>query len=162
MTVRRAARPRTDLPNRRPELDSVNRAILTALAEDARLSMSELGRRVGMSAPAVRDRVGRLEETGAIRGYRADIDPAAVGLPVAVWVRIKPGPLQLEKIAALAERTPQVSECYRISGEDCFLMKVHVPSVMDIGALLDRFLPHGQTNSSIVVGTPIAARPPAG
>ena len=114
-----------------------------------------------MSAPAVRERVSRLEQAGVIRGYRLDVDPAAIGLPVAVWVRIRPGPGQLTKIAELAVRTPEVSECHRISGEDCFLLKIHVPSIEAVEQVLDAFLLYGQTTSSFVVATPVPPRPPA-
>lgn len=141
-------------------LDTVNRGILTALTEDPRLSASELARRVGMSAPAVRERVDRLEQAGVIRGYRLDIDPAALGLPIAAWVRIRPGPGQLPKIAELAARTPEVSECHRISGEDCFLLRVHIPAIEALEEILDRFLIHGQTTSSFIVSTPVPPRPP--
>jgi Lrp/AsnC family leucine-responsive transcriptional regulator len=140
-------------------LDDVNRRILTALTEDPRISASELARRVGMSPPAVRERVNRLERAGVIRGYRLDIDPAAIGLPVAAWVRIRPGPGQLSKIADLAALTPEVSECHRISGEDCFLLKVHVPAIQALEDVLDRFLIHGQTTTSFIVSTPVPPRP---
>jgi Lrp/AsnC family leucine-responsive transcriptional regulator len=139
-------------------LDPTNRRLLDALSADARTSMVELGRRVGMSAPAVRDRIARLEEAGVIRGYRVDVDPAALGLPVAAWVRIRPGPGQLPSIAELAARTPEVSECHRISGEDCFLLKVHVARIEDLENVLDSFLIHGQTTSSFIVSTPVPAR----
>ncbi|MGH3386052.1 MAG: Lrp/AsnC family transcriptional regulator [Nocardioidaceae bacterium] len=144
-----------------PGLDDVNRRILAALTEDPRLSASELARRVGMSAPAVRERVSRLEQAGVIRGYRIDVDPAAIGLPVAAWVRIRPGPGQLPKIADLAARTPEVSECHRISGEDCFLLKVHVSAIEALEQVLDRFLIHGQTTSSFIVSSPVPPRPPS-
>ncbi len=140
-------------------IDPVNRRILAELADDVRLSTADLARRIGMSAPSVRERVRRLEEAGVIRGYRLDIDPAALGVPVAAWVRVRPGPGQLPKIAALAERTPQVSQCYRVSGEDCFLMLIHVPTIGDLEVLLDQFLIHGQTTSSFVVATPVPPRP---
>ena len=146
-------------PGRRP-LDEVDHRLLASLTEDARASAAELARRVGMSAPAVRERIARLEETGVIRGYRLDVDPAAFGLPVTAWVRVRPGPGQLPKIADLALRLPEVSECHRISGEDCFLLKVHASSIGAIEDLLDRFLLHGQTNSSFVVSTPVPPRPP--
>ncbi len=142
-------------------LDEVNRRLLDELATDARLSTADLARRVGMSAPAVRERLTRLEEAGVIRGYRLDVDPAALGLPVAAWVRIRPGPGQLPKVAELAARTPQVSQCYRISGDDCFLLLVHVPTIEALESVLDRFLLHGQTTSSFVVSTPVSPRPPA-
>ncbi len=149
-----------NLPNGNPALDDVNRRLLSVLADDVRVSVSELARRVGMSAPAVRERIGRLERTGVIRGYRLDVDPAALGLPVTAWVRIRPGPGQLPRIADLARRTPQVSECHRISGEDCFLLQVHVPTIADLETVLDAFLLHGQTTSSFVVATPVAPRIP--
>jgi len=114
-----------------------------------------------MSAPAVRERVARLEEAGVIRGYRLDIDPAAIGLPVTAWVRIRPGPGQLPKIPELAARLPEVSECHRISGEDCFLLKVHVRAIEALEAVLDQFLLHGQTASSFVVSTPVPRTPGA-
>jgi Lrp/AsnC family leucine-responsive transcriptional regulator len=157
----RAARPPTGLPDGNSLLDQTNRRLLAALDEDPRASAAELARRVGMSAPAVRERLTRLEETGVIRGYRVDIDPAALGLPVAAWVRVRPGPGQLPRIAELAARTPQVSECHRISGDDCFLLKVHVSAIGALEAVLDEFLLYGQTTSSFVVATPVAARTPS-
>ncbi|GIH79800.1 AsnC family transcriptional regulator [Planobispora longispora] len=135
--------------------------MLEALGAAPRATAAELARQVGMSAPAVRERLARLEQAGVIRGYRLDIDPAAIGLPVTAWVRIRPGPGQLLKITELAARTPQVSECYRISGEDCLLLKVHVPTIEDLEAVLDEFLLHGQTHSSFVVATPVPPRNPA-
>ena len=159
MPSKRTARPPDGLPN--GNLDDVNRTILRALADNPRQSTAELARAVGMSAPAVRERVGRLERAGVIRGYRLDVDPAAIGLPVTAWVRIRPGPGQLPKLADLARRTPQVSECHRISGEDCFLLKVHVPAIDALEAVLDQFLLYGQTISSFVVSTPVPPRNPS-
>jgi Lrp/AsnC family leucine-responsive transcriptional regulator len=140
-------------------LDPVNVRILRALQADPRISRSELGRRVGMSAPAVTERVQRLEECGVILGYRLEVDPAAVGFPVAAWVRVRPGPGQLTKIAELAATIPEVVECHRITGEDCFLMKVYVPAVDELETVLDRFLLYGQTTSSILQSSPVPARP---
>lgn len=155
--------PRTpnSLPDGRSLLDATNRRILAELTADPRLSAAALARRVGMSAPAARERVTRLEEAGVIRGYRLELDPAALGLPVAAWVRIRPGPGQLPRIPELAARVPEVSECHRISGEDCFLLKVHVPTIAALEDVLDQFLLHGQTTSSFIVSTPVAPRTPA-
>lgn len=83
-------------------LDTVNRRLLSELQADPRMTMSALARRVGMSSPAVTERVQRMERAGVIRGYRIDVDPAALGLPVAAWVWVRPGPGQLPKIAELA------------------------------------------------------------
>ncbi len=139
-------------------LDEVNLQLLTELRADPRMSISALGRRVGMSAPAVTERLQRLERAGVIRGYRLEIDPEALGLPVAAFVRIRPAPGQLPKIADLADRLGQVSECHRITGEDCFLLKVHAPTVPELEQALDQFLLYGQTVTSIIVSTPVAPR----
>lgn len=141
-------------------LDPVNLRLLAELRDDPRLSMSELGRRVGMSAPAVTERVQRLEDAGVIVGYRLEIDPAALGLPVTALVRIRPGPGQLPKLAQVARDTPQVIECHRVTGEDCFSVTILAPSIGDLEELLDGFLLFGQTTSSIVVSTPVPRRPP--
>jgi Lrp/AsnC family leucine-responsive transcriptional regulator len=156
MATARTPRVPSGLPDGKSLLDATNRRLLAELTADPRLA-----RRVGMSAPAVRERVARLEEAGVIRGYRLDIDPAAIGLPVAAWVRVRPGPGQLPRVADLAARTPQVSECHRISGDDCFLLKVHVAAIEELERVLDAFLLHGQTISSFVVATPVPPRNPS-
>ncbi|HEU5469059.1 MAG TPA: Lrp/AsnC family transcriptional regulator [Actinophytocola sp.] len=140
-------------------LDEVNVRLLTELHDNPRLAMSELARRVGMSAPAVTERVQRLERLGVIAGFRMEIDPAALGMPVTAIVRIRPGPGQLPKIAEAARSTPQVVECLRITGEDCFLLRIHGPSIGELEEILDRFLLYGQTTTSIVVSTPVPLRP---
>lgn len=139
-------------------LDTVNRRLLSELAADPRITMAALARRVGMSAPAVSERIQRMERVGVITGYRVDISPAALGLPVTVFVRIRPTAGQLPKIAELARQTPEISECHRISGEDCFLIKMHAAAIEDIEKTLDRFLTHGQTITSVVVSTPVPPR----
>jgi Lrp/AsnC family leucine-responsive transcriptional regulator len=140
------------------DLDMVNRRLLAELHGDPRMTMSELARRVGMSAPAVTERVQRLRETGVIAGFRMDLDPVALGLPVTAFARIRPAPGQLDRVAALARSLPQVSECHRITGEDCFLVKVHAPSIPELEETLDQFLVYGQTVTSIVVSTPVPPR----
>ena len=139
-------------------LDDVNRALIVQLTAEPRLSFAELGRRVGLSSPAVADRVGRLEAAGVIR-YRLDVAPEALGLPMTAWVRVRPAPRQLPKIAELAERLPEVVLCDRISGEDCFLLKLHVRTMSHLEEVLDRFLAFGQTTSSFVVASPVPPRP---
>src|SRR5690242_10924989 len=109
-------------------LDDVNRRLLACLHDDPRITMSALARAVGMSAPAVTERVQRLRETGVITGFSMEVDPAALGLPVSAFVRIRPTAGQLAKVAELAVEIPYVSECHRVTGEDCFLVRVHAPS----------------------------------
>ena len=150
----------SDLQSGKSVIDDVNDRILEVLSDHPRLAVSEIARRVGMSAPAVRERLTRLEQAGVIRGYRLDVDPAAIGLPVSAWVRVRPGPGQLTKVAELAQRTPEVSECHRISGEDCFLLRVHVPAIASLEVVLDEFLLYGQTVTSVIVSSPVPPRTP--
>ena len=138
--------------------DARNVELLRLLCGDPRMGTSELARQVGMSAPAVRERVLRLEEAGVIRGYRLELDPAALGYPVCAYVRVKPAPGQLPKVAELARTLPQVVECHRVTGEDCFVMKVHLPALDQLDEVLDRFLAFGQTTTSIVQSTPVPPR----
>lgn len=140
-------------------LDEVNLRLLGALRDDPRLPMAELARRVGMSAPAVTERVRRLEEAGIIGGYRLDLDPAALGLPLAAYVRVRPNPGQLARIADLARQIPEIAECHRITGEDCFIFKVHLPAMDQLDRLLDRFLLYGTTTTSIIQSSPVPPRP---
>ena len=139
-------------------LDEINRRLLTELHADPRITMSALARRVNMSAPAVTERVQRLERAGVITGYRLEVDPAALGLPVTAFARIRPTAGQLTKVAELARALPQVTECHRITGEDCFLVKVHAAAVEELEDVLDQFLIYGQTVTSIVVSTPVSPR----
>jgi Lrp/AsnC family leucine-responsive transcriptional regulator len=135
-----------------------NLQILRELKDDPRLSMSELARRVRLSPPAVTERVDRLRQTGVIAGWRLEVDPDAVGLPITAYARAKPGPGQLARLAALTEQVEEVTECHRITGDDCFLIKLHVRSMSHLADVLDRFSVHGQLTTSIVVSTPVPLR----
>ncbi|MDB5456586.1 MAG: transcriptional regulator [Caulobacter sp.] len=139
--------------------DSTNIAILERLGADPRVSITELARTVGMSGPAVRERVQRLEEAGVIRGTRLDLDPALLGYPIAVMVRIRPMPGQLPKIIDLARASPRVVECHRITGEDCFILKMQLESLAVLDTALDAFLAYGQTTTSIIQSSPVPPRP---
>jgi Lrp/AsnC family leucine-responsive transcriptional regulator len=141
-------------------LDRTNRRIVSELAAEGRLSMAELGRRVGLSPPAVAERVQRLERRGVITGYRAELDPRALGYPLLALVRVKPGLRQLDKVRELAADTPEVVECHRVTGEDCFVLKVCLPSIDALGTILDRFLVYGETTTSIVQASPVERRDP--
>ena len=96
-------------------LDPINRRLLQELQADARVTMAELGRRINLSAPAVGERVQRLERAGVITGYRAEVDPKAIGFPIAAVVRVRPTTRQLQKIPELAQEIPEVVDCHRIT-----------------------------------------------
>ena len=139
-------------------LDDINIRLLDELQRDGRAAFAELGRRVGLSAPAVAERVGRLEREGIITGYRAEVDARAIGYSLAAVVRIRPFARQIHKIPEIAEQTPEIVECERITGEDCFLLRLHVRAIDDLEAVLDNFTPFGQTTTSIVQSSPVPGR----
>jgi Lrp/AsnC family leucine-responsive transcriptional regulator len=139
-------------------LDETSLRIMAELQADARLTLAELGRRVGLSSPAVGERLQRLERSGAIRGYHAALDPRALGLSLTVVIRIRPSPGQLQNVAELAQKTPEVVECQRITGEDCYFMRAHVRDVEHLEEVIDHFVALGQTTTSIVQSAPVSAR----
>lgn len=143
-----------------PRLDATDRKIIGELIRDGRLPLAELGRRVSLSSPAVAERVRRLEQAGVITGYRAEIDPRALGYELTAIVRVKPARGQLPRIPELAAEIAQVAECHRITGEDCFYLKIYLRSIDELSGLLDRFLAYGETTTSIVNASPIPRRDP--
>jgi Lrp/AsnC family transcriptional regulator, leucine-responsive regulatory protein len=141
-------------------LDATNLRLLRELIDDPRASIATLARRVGMSAPAITERLQRLHDSGVISGYRLELNPAALGLPVTAYVRVRPAAGQLARVAGLANELPQVVECHRITGDDCFLIKVHLAGIDQLDTVLDRFLAYGQTTTSLVQSTPVPLRAP--
>lgn len=140
-------------------LDALNVALLEELQADARLSIAELGRRVNLSAPAVAERLQRLERAGVITGYRAVVDPKALGYPIAAFVRIRPTTRRLQQIPQLAREIPEIVECHRVTGEDCYVLKLHLRSMDDLEDILDRLIVLGQTTTSIIHSSPLDGRP---
>lgn len=120
--------------------------------------MAELARRLHMSAPTVAERIARLESVGVIRGYHADVDPATAGFALSAVVRVRPAPRELHKAAELLRGMPEVVECHRITGEDCYLVKAHVRDVGHLEELIDQIAPYGQTITSIIQSSPVPVR----
>lgn len=139
-------------------MDEIDRTILAALQDDARVRVSELARQVGLSAPATAERLRRLEDSGAV-AYRAEVDPRALGYPICALVRISPDSAGLRAIPKIALDTRGVTECYRVTGEDCYVLKLYLRSMDDLEGILDRFTPYGRTTTSIVHSTPVPRRP---
>jgi Lrp/AsnC family transcriptional regulator, leucine-responsive regulatory protein len=139
-------------------LDATDRRLLTQLQADARLSLAELGRRVGLSSPAVAERLRRLEGDGVITGYHAQVDPARLGFGLGVLVRIRPAPRQLGAVAQLARETPEIVECLRVTGDDCYVMTAHVRDVVHLEERIDAFAAYGQTTTSVMQSAPVPRR----
>jgi Lrp/AsnC family leucine-responsive transcriptional regulator len=141
-------------------LDTIDASIVKALVGNARISNSELARMVGLSAPSTTERIKRLEEAGVIRGYHAEIDPVALGLPLAVNIRVRPMPGQLHNLAATLGKLAEIVECHRVTGDDCYIAVAHVASVGAMEKLIDKIIPYGTTNTTIIQSSPVPRRMP--
>jgi Lrp/AsnC family transcriptional regulator, leucine-responsive regulatory protein len=139
-------------------LDATNLRLLAELQADARLSLAELGRRVGLSSPAVAERLQRLEQDQVILGYHARLDPRKLGMTLSAVIRVRPAPGQLRQVGELAQRTAEVVDCRRITGDDCYIMTAFVRDVEHLEEVIDRFAAHGQTTTSVVQSAPVTAR----
>ncbi|WP_311032270.1 Lrp/AsnC family transcriptional regulator [Mesorhizobium koreense] len=144
------------------DLDRIDAKLLAALVEDARISVAELARRVRLSPPSVSERLRRLEEAGVIEGYTVRVNPAALGLPIAAWLRVRPVPGEMKRVAGILQGLPEIVECDRVTGEDCFIARVHVKSMSHLEEVIDAVIPYAMTNTSIVQSSPVAKRLPAG
>lgn len=136
-------------------LDSINRKLLRLLQENARRSFSELGRAVGLSSPAVAERVRRLEEAGVITGYHAAVNPAKLGLALLAFIRLGEVGDRGERVAALVRELPEVLECHRVTGSDSYILKIMATSIEHLEALIDRFNPYGQVTTSLVLSSAV-------
>jgi Lrp/AsnC family leucine-responsive transcriptional regulator len=141
-------------------IDAVDSRILAALDADSRLSMSELARLVGMSAPAVSERVRRLEAGGVIRGFTLDVDARALGYQIRALVRIRPLPGKLHVVEKLIQDTPQFIECDKITGDDPFLARLVVHSIEEMDDVLEALSDHAVTSTAVIKGTSVARRLP--
>jgi Lrp/AsnC family leucine-responsive transcriptional regulator len=139
-------------------IDEIDRKILNELQEDARISYAELGRRVGLTTPAVIERVRKLEDAHVVTGYRAEIDTAKVGLPITAFIRMSISGIDYSHIIEVAQHSPEVHECHRGTGGDSFIMKVAVSSVEHLQEVIDRLTPYGITTTTIVLSSPVKRR----
>ncbi|MDQ0474273.1 Lrp/AsnC family transcriptional regulator [Labrys wisconsinensis] len=144
-------------------LDDLDRRIVEILAEDARISLKALAQRVGLSSPSASERLKRLEERGVIRGFTVDLDPAAIGYGLQAIVRIRPLPGKLHIVQKLIEEIPEFSECDKVTGDDCFIGRLHLRSIDQLDGILDRIIDKAETNTAIVKSQPVRRRlPPLG
>jgi len=140
-------------------LDSTGWQLLQALQHNARLSYTELGQQVGLSAPAVAERVRRMEDAGIISGYHVEINRGKLGFPITAIIRMSTSPGEhCTRFTASAEEIPEVLECYRVTGSDSLIMKVMASSVEHLEAFIDQFSAHDQLTTSIVLSTPVKRR----
>src|SRR5688572_23976378 len=139
-------------------IDEIDWKILKELQINARLTFAELGRRVGLTTPAVIERIRKLEDAGVITGYRVEIDTAKVGLPITAFIRMSITGVDYSHIIEVAGGSPEVLECHRGTGGDSFIMKVAVSSVEHLQEVIDRLTPYGITTTTIVLSSPVKRR----
>lgn len=141
-------------------IDDIDRQILACLAEDARLSLKVLSGKVGLSSPSTAERLKRLEEKGVLQGYNARINLAALGYSLQALVRVKPLPGMLHKVEKMIQAMPECIECDKVTGEDCFVMRLVVRSIEQLDVVLDSLADYVQSNTSIVKSSPVKRRLP--
>jgi Lrp/AsnC family leucine-responsive transcriptional regulator len=140
------------------DLDETGWHILEELQRDGRTSFAELGRRVDLTLPAVAERVRKMQDVGIITGFRAEVNPAKIGLPIAAFIRISVVGDVFSRIAKAVREMPEVLECHRGTGADSFTLKVAVESVQHLERLIDKLTPFGTTSTSIVLSTLVKNR----
>lgn len=141
------------------DLDAIDRRLLEVVQSDARLSFREIGRRIGMSTPAVADRIRRLEAAGIIKGYAARVDRAALGRDIGAFVRLTVSDRDFQRVAGLCRSLDAVVECHHITGEDSFIIRVAVASIADLEDIISRFRKIGRAQSSVILSSPVDGKP---
>lgn len=141
-------------------LDTTDRAIIAALSENGRMTVRELAAQIGLSSPSITERIHKLEDAGAIRGYAVLVDPKAFGLSIVAYVRMRARPGEVKRVAQMLGDTPEVVEADHVTGEDCFLAKVVVCDVQELESVVDRFLPFASTDTAIILSSTVVRRLP--
>ncbi len=141
-------------------IDQIDRAIITALENNGRMTIRELAAQVGLSSPSITDRILKLEDAGAILGYSVTINPKVFGLGITAHVRMRAMPGEVKRLASMLEETPEIIEADRITGEECFLVKVVVKDIDEFQTVVDRFLPFSSITTSIIQSQIVTRRLP--
>ncbi|MEM1290539.1 MAG: Lrp/AsnC family transcriptional regulator [Cyanobacteria bacterium P01_H01_bin.162] len=141
-------------------LDDVDGRLLDILHQDARTSIADLARALNMSAPSVSERLKRLKESGVIQDFTIAVDPKMLGYALSFYIRIRPLPGQLSKVVSLIQAIEAIVECDRVTGDDCFIAKVHVRSTDELERIIDQLIPYAQTNTSLIQSSPVQRRLP--
>ncbi|MFJ3045505.1 Lrp/AsnC family transcriptional regulator [Herbaspirillum chlorophenolicum] len=143
-------------------MDDIDRSIISLLQADARMSTKALAEHIGLSAPSAAERLRRLEERGVIRAFTIDVDPRALGYSLQAIVRIKPLPGKLHAVQKLLEAIPEISECDKVTGDDCFIARLHLRSIEHLDFILERIVDKAETSTAIIKSQPVTRRLPGG
>jgi Lrp/AsnC family leucine-responsive transcriptional regulator len=144
----------------RVEIDENDRRLIEALDRNARTSIADLARLIGLSAQSTSERVKRLEDIGVVTGFSVRLDATALGLGIGAYIRIRPAMGELQRVTEIVAGIPEIIECDRVTGDDCFIAKAYVARVEDLERVIDQLLPFAQTNTSIIQSSPVRRRQP--
>ncbi|WP_242112933.1 Lrp/AsnC family transcriptional regulator [Luteimonas aquatica] len=142
------------------QLDDIDRRILSLLQHEGRIAVKALAAQIGLSSPSASERLRRLEDRGVIRGFTVDVEPAALGYALQAIVRVRPLPGKLQAVQKLIEAIPEFAECDKVTGEDCFIGRLHLRSIEHLDQILDRITDLAETNTAIVKAQPVRRRLP--
>lgn len=141
-------------------IDAIDRKILAALAGDGRMSIKELAARIGLSAPSTSERLKRLEDDEVIQRFTLELDPKALGYQLQAIIRIKPLPGRLASVEKALLEMDEIIECDKVTGDDCFVVRVHLRSIEDLDRLVDRLAQQAEINTSLVKAVTVPRRLP--
>lgn len=139
-------------------MDATDHRIIDILQQDGRISMKDLGKIVGLTSPAVSERVKRLEESGIIEGYKAIVNPDALGRVIKAFIHISLPSNKYEEFINVARQDPRIVECHHVTGDDCSLLKVIVRDMYELENVIDTIKKIGSTKTSVILSTPIQAK----
>ena len=140
--------------------DEIDQLLISALMQDSRSSLKTLASLSGLSSPSVAERIRKLEEREVIKGYTVEVDPKAFGYQLQAIIRIRPLPGQLQEVERQIQNIPQFTECDKVTGDDCFIARLHVRSIEQLDSLLDGLNAYAETNTPIIKKSPVKRRLP--
>ena len=140
--------------------DEIDQLLISALMQDSRSSLKTLASLSGLSSPSVAERIRKLEERVVIKGYTVEVDPKAFGYQLQAIIRIRPLPGQLQEVERQIQNIPQFTECDKVTGDDCFIARLHVRSIEQLDSLLDGLNAYAETNTAIIKKSPVKRRLP--
>lgn len=141
-------------------IDERDARLIALLQADARASLAELARALAISPQSVSERLKRLQDVGIVAGFTLALDPKKLGLGIGAYIRIRPALGELARVAEMVRGIPEIVECERITGEDCFIAKAFVRNVEELEGVIDRLMPYARTNTSIIQSSPVPRRFP--
>ena len=140
--------------------DEIDQLLISALMQDSRSSLKTLASLSGLSSPSVAERIRKLQEREVIKGYTLEVDPKAFGYQLQAIIRIRPLPGQLQEVERQIQNIPQFTECDKVTGDDCFIARLHVRSIEQLDSLLDSLNAYAETNTAIIKKSPVKRRLP--